>query len=117
VLDEDSRRRLDGKVQRIVGLPHDLDQFIIDDLYQRLSRCQALEHLLPRGTLPDTVNEFLDHRQRHVGFQQRDAHFAQRLADTLLSQAAFAAQLLYGPGQALGQIFEHGLLRKQVTSL
>ena len=36
-----------------------------------------------------------------------NAHLAQARADGVFGQAALATQLLYGPRQAFGQVFEH----------
>ena len=71
--------------------------------------------LLPDRFFAHLGDECLHYRQRDVGLEQRDAHFAQGLPDAVLGQAALAAQLLHRPGQALGEIFKHGLLRKQVA--
>src|SRR5699024_9130994 len=72
-----------------------------------LARRERLEHFLADRAHLDALDQRLDHRQRDVGLEQRDAHFAQRFANVLLGQPAAAAQAFDGAGQALGQGFEH----------
>ena len=67
-----------------------------------------LQHFLADRAHLDALDQRLHDRQRDVGFQQRDAHFAQRFADVLLGQAAAAAQAGDGAGETLGEGFEHG---------
>ena len=52
-------------------------------------------------------DERLDDRQRDVGLEQRQAHFAQRVLDVGVGEARFAAQRLDDARQAFGQGFEH----------
>ena len=104
------------EVENLVLDSHQLHELVVHQLHHRLTWCQALVDFLPKGFFPHRTDEGLDHRQGDIGFEQRDPHFAQRLADALLRQSALAAQLLYGPGKALGQILKHELLRKQTAS-
>ena len=86
---------------------HDRGQFVAHHLDQGLARGQRLQHFLADRTHLDALDQGLHHRQRNVGLEQRDAHFAGRLADVLLGQAAAATQALDGAGKALGQGLEH----------
>ena len=52
-------------------------------------------------------DEVLDDRQRDVGLEQREAHFAQRVLDVGVGQPRFAAQLLHDAAEPLGQVVEH----------
>jgi len=106
---EDDRRRGHVEVQVAGFSAHDLGQFIADDLDQRLAGSQRLEHFLADRTLLDALDQRLHHRQRDVGLEQGDAHFAGGIADVLLGQAATATQALDGAGETLGQGLEHAL--------
>jgi hypothetical protein len=44
----------------------------------------------------------------HIGFEQREAHFAQGRVDIRLGQLAPAAQLVEDIIQAFAQVLEHG---------
>jgi hypothetical protein len=81
---------------------------------ERLPRCQAREHLGAECLGPDRLDERLDHRQRDVRFQQRDARLAQRRGDVLVSDPAAAAQTLDGARQTRRQMVEHDF-RRQVS--
>jgi len=61
---------------------------------QRLARAQAGEHVLAARARADTVDKRLHHRQRDVGLEQCQAHFAQRLAHVVVGEPPFAAQPL-----------------------
>jgi hypothetical protein len=80
----------------------------VDHADQRLSRRQAADHLLSQGLRAHRLDEMLDHRERDVGLEQRDAHFAQRLLDVRFGQPRFAADLLDDLGEPRGQVVEHG---------
>src|SRR5690606_37512116 len=56
---------------------------------------------------PNPVDEGAHHGQRHVGFQERDTHLAQRLLDVALGEADLAPQRLQDLGEASGEGFEH----------
>ncbi len=45
----------------------------------------------------DLRDEILDHRQGHVGFEQRHAHIAQRVLNIFFGQPRLAAQVLITP--------------------
>ena len=102
------RRRRHVEVE-VAGLrAHHRGQLVAHDLDQRLAGRQRLQHFLADRAHLDALDQRLHHRQRDVGFQQRDAHLAGRFADVLLGQAAAAAQAGDGAGEALGEGFEHG---------
>ena len=58
---------------------------------QRLARRQAADNFGAERGGTHRVDEVLHHRQRDVGFEQRDAHFAQRFLDVRLGKARLAA--------------------------
>ena len=69
----------------------------------------------PRGlqrALAGVIGEFLAsvpaEDQLAVRFEQRDSHFPQRFADSILGQAAFAAEVACGFGKPACEVLEHG---------
>ena len=105
---EHHHRWLRGEIQGLVGLAHDLDEFLVHHLDERLARREALGDLLAEGPLTHVVCEGLDHRQGDVGLEQGDADLPDRFTDGLVGEPTLAAQLLDRPGKALGKLFEHG---------
>ena len=97
-----------AEVERPHALAHQRDQLVVDDAHQRLAGRQALVELLADDLGAHRLDERLDDRQRHVGFEQRHAHLAQRVCDVLVGQAPAAAQAFDDALQALGQFVEHG---------
>ena len=75
---------------------------------QRLPRREAADHFGAERLRAHGVDEVLHHRKRNIGFEQRNAHFAQRLLDIRFREARFAAHLLDDAREACGQIFKHG---------
>ena len=70
----------------------DRHELVVDDLHHHLAGRDAPDHLLADRALAHPGDEVLDHRQRDVGLEQRDADLAHRLADVGLAQRAAAAQ-------------------------
>ena len=75
---------------------------------ERLARRQAADHFLAERLGAHRVDEMLDHRQRHVGLEQRHAHLAQRVLDVRLGEARLAADRLDDLREPRGQVVEHG---------
>ncbi len=55
------------------------------------------------------LDKILDHRQRHIGLQQRHAHLAQRVLDIFFGESGFAGNTAQALGQAITQALKHGL--------
>jgi hypothetical protein len=91
---QDDGRRLRREVERGVRLAHQRGELAVHHANQRLPRREAADDLGAERLGAHGVDEVLDHRQRDVRLQQRDAHFAQRFLDVRLRQARFAAKLL-----------------------
>jgi hypothetical protein len=87
--DDDRSRRIevDGNA---VGAEH-VDQLVMDDLDDHLS-LDRLQHRGINGLLTHLVGEGTHHFQRHVGLEQRAAHFAQCGRDIRLRQRAAAVR-------------------------
>ncbi len=60
------------------------------------------------GLLLDGLDELARHRQRDVGLQQGDAHFAHGGAHVILGQRALLGEAVEDAGQAFGQVLKHG---------
>lgn len=84
---------LRGQVQALVFFAHRRHQFVTNNLHELLAWRQAFVNFMPYRFLFYAVNEVTHHRQRDVGFQQRHAHFAQRLFNVVFSQAPTAADI------------------------
>jgi hypothetical protein len=80
-------------------LPKGLDHHVVDDLDHLLAGRDRGQHLRAHRTLAHLGDEVAHHRQRHIGVQQRQPHFAQRLGDIGLGQRAAAAQAIEHSGK------------------
>ena len=60
---------------------------------------EALRHLHADRARLDGIGEALDHGQRHIGIQQREANFAHRLGDIVVGQSAAAGKRLQRGGR------------------
>ncbi len=76
--------------------------------HQRLARRQRADDVRADGLGAHGGDEVLDDRERDVGFEQREAHLAQRVLDVFVGQPRLAAQLLHDAAEPLGQVVEHG---------
>ncbi len=73
---------------------HQRGELAMDDADQGLPRRQRSDDLLADRLLLDDRDEIADHRQRDVGFEQREPNFAQRVLDVVVGEAGLAAQFL-----------------------
>ncbi len=80
---------------------HQRRELALDDADQRLAGRQRADDLVAERLLADRRDEVLDDRQRDVGLEQREAHFAQRILDVVFGEARFAAQRLDDARQPL----------------
>ncbi|MNT04711.1 hypothetical protein D3C72_1393010 [compost metagenome] len=80
---------------------HQGGQFLVDDADQGLARAEAGGHFFTQRFFLHAGDKFTHDGQRHVGFQQRHAHFAQHLLGVGLGQAGFTAQRLDDTRKAL----------------
>ena len=81
---EHLRRALGGVAHRLVPAAEHLDQLLVDDADHLLTGGDRVEHLLAERPLADARDEVAHDLEVHVGFEQRNAHFAQRLVEILL---------------------------------
>ena len=105
---QDGDRRGGVQVERHrAGAAELLDHHVVDDLHHLLAGGDAVQHLLADGALADLGDEVLDHGQRHVGIQQREADLAQGVVHVGLAQRAAAAQAVEDAGEFSRKAFEH----------
>ena len=71
-----------------------LDHLVEDNLDDHLSRGDAAHYLGPNCFGSHRGDEVLDHRQGHIGFQQRHAHLAHGRRNIAFGEAAVAHQLV-----------------------
>ena len=88
---------------------HDGSEFAVDQTDQRLAGRERSDDLLALGFFLDAGYKVAHHRQRHVGFEQRQPHFAQHLGGVGLGQTRFAAQGFDHLGEAVGKVVQHGV--------
>ena len=112
--DPDRRRRIEVEPARAavfagaVACPaQHLDQMVVDDLDHHLGRGDRAQHLLAQRLFAHRGDKIADHRQRHIGFEQRQPDLAQRGGDIILAQRAMAAQPVEDVAEAVGQAVEH----------
>ena len=91
---------------RLAAAEH-LDEMVVDDLDDHLRRRHRAQHLLTERLLADRGDKVPDHRQRHIGLEQRDADLAHRGPDIVLGQRAVAAQPVEDVAEAIAQAVEH----------
>ncbi len=106
--EEYDHRRLRFEVERCVIAAEYRDELVVDDLDQRLPRCEAPGNLFAERSFPDALDERLDDGQRHIGFEQREPHLPQRILDIGLGEPPLAAEAARGIGQPPSEILKHG---------
>jgi hypothetical protein len=75
------RRGRAAEIERRILAAQRFDQHVMDDLDDLLAGRDRADDVLADRARADLVDEVLDDRQRHIGVDQRRAHFAQRLID------------------------------------
>ena len=84
-----------------------LGQRVGDDLDDHLSRRDRAQHVRPDGALRGLVHEFAHDRQRDVGFQQGDSHFAHGCAHVRLGERTAPTKLVEHTTEPIAQTIEH----------
>ena len=83
---------LTARLSSAVSDAERLDQGVVDDLDDHLPRRDRAQHFLADRLLGDLVDEIARDRQRDVGLEQGDAHFAHRRAHVGLAERAAPAK-------------------------
>ena len=89
------------QVEVFVGRAHQLFELGAHNLHKSLARGQALRDFGADRAILDLIDEVFDHRQSHVSFEQRHAHFAQGVFDIVLSQLGLAGNVAQGLREAI----------------
>jgi hypothetical protein len=79
----------------------------MDDLDDHLARSDRAEHFLPDRFLGDLINEIARDRQRDVGLEQGDAHFAHGGAHVGFRERAAPAKPIEYAAKPVAQAIEH----------
>ena len=93
---EHDRGRLRGELHARRVFAEDLDQFVAHNLDDLLARRERGQHFLADRLGADLVDELLDHLEVDVGFEQRQANFAQCLVNVLFGELGLPAEALEG---------------------
>ena len=104
---QDDRRRCRDQVERRIATTHDVRELALDHANQRLPRRQRADDFLADRAFANLGDEIADDRQRDVGLEQREAHFAERVLDVVFGQPRLTAQALDDAGQAISERVEH----------
>ena len=75
---------------------HQLGKRLVDHADKGLAGREAADYFVADGAFFHAGHKVFHHRQRHVGFQQRHAHFAQGFFDVVFGEARLAAHF-FGP--------------------
>ena len=89
---EHQHRDIAAEVERMVHRPHQVHQFLIDDVNQLFGGVQRFQDRLADGLLADPGHEILDHRQADVGLQQGALHQAEAVAHVRLGKPSASAE-------------------------
>src|SRR5215471_13124201 len=80
---------------------------VVDNFYDHLRRSDRAHHLLSKRLFPYCGDEISDHRQGHIGLEQRDSDLAQGSAHIGLGQRTVAAQPVEDLAEAITKAVEH----------
>ena len=99
--------RLRGELQLGRVFAENLDQFVAHDLDDLLARRKRGHDFLADGLGLNLVDELLDDFEVDVGFEQREADFAQRLLDIFFGEDGLSAEGLERALQFFLKILKH----------
>ena len=85
-----------GQVEAAVLRAHQLGERLVDHADKGLAGREAADYFVADGAFFHAGHKVFHHRQCHVGFQQRHAHFAQGFFDVVFGEARLAAHF-FGP--------------------
>ena len=92
-----------NRLMRGGGAAEGGDQGVIDDFDDHLAGGDGAQHFRADRFLADFGDEILDDGQGHVGIQQGQADFPQRIGDVGFAQRAAAAELVKNLGKLARQ--------------
>ena len=103
----DDGGRRNGEFKRADFRTQHFGETVIHDLDHLLARRHRLEDRLADSLLGDFLYEILDDRQRDIGFEQGDPHFAHRAAHIFFPKGTAPAQLVKNSAKAVAQLIKH----------
>ena len=106
----DRHRRRRVEINPFAERSERLDQLIVHDLHDHLTRRHRFDDLDADGVAFDLVNEGAHHVEGDVGLEQRAAHFAQRGIDVGLGQRTAPRQAVENAAEPFRQRVEHRFL-------
>ena len=114
--DRDRRGRVEvepaiGTWPARLGPAEHLDEMVVDDLDDHLAGRDRAHHLLADRLLAHRGDEIAHHRQRDIGFQERDADLAQGRGDIVLAERAAPAQPVENLAETIAEGVEHAAYR------
>ena len=98
----DDGRRLRADDELAVGLAHEADQLLVDDLDDLLAGKEAFHHFAADGAFGDGLHKVAHDLEVHVRFEQGELHFAHALAHVRLGEPAFVAEFAEGVVELFG---------------
>ena len=103
----DLDRRLDLEVDFAGAPAHHLLQLLRDEANQMLLGGQRAQHFLADRLFPDMLDKVADDLDVDVGFEQRQAHFAQRIVDIALGNPPLPLELFEYAFETIAEGVEH----------
>jgi hypothetical protein len=99
-------------IERIVFRAHELDQFVVHNLHNRLSGGQAARYFLTHRAAADSIDKRLYHWQCDIGFEERHAYIAKSIDYMILSQSTSTPEALKCMLKSISQLIKHGERRR-----
>ena len=84
-------------------------QLVPNDLHHLLGGCERAHDLVGEGTPADSVEEVVDHVQRHVGLEERRAHVGKGPVHLFRVELAPGPELAEDGVETAGERVEHGM--------
>ena len=79
--EEDGNRRRTGHIEGLVGFPQEFAQFIVNDLYELLTRRDTRAHIFAHGLFFDLLEEIFGDFVIDIGLKKGNADFSQGVLD------------------------------------
>ena len=79
----------------------------MEDFYDLLAGCNALEDLLTHRAFLDLGDELLRHREVNIRIEQRQSHLTQGVGDIRLGEPSVTTKVLEGLLKLIGEVGKH----------
>ena len=94
--EHDDRRRFGGDLNFAFRRSQQGDEFIVDDLYDLLTRGETFQHLYAESALLHGGDELFHHFEVDIGFQKSQADLTHGFVDIAFRQLSFVSQFIKG---------------------